>query len=602
MSALNPVPSDTIPPCNICGGQSFGRGPGGRLSATGLPPRCERCQSLERHRTLRAVHDQLRRVLPYHEMSCLQLSVDRAIETSWFASRLVSEYDVSHSLDIQDLGLPSRAFDVVICNHVLEHVAEDRQALSEMLRVTTDRGFLQLAFPDPARNARTRDWGYPNWDDHGHYRIYGMDVCDKLRAAAEDVFFVQFPTEDPTTGMEDIYFFLTRAPAAVEALKAINDRIIVEGGAGQAPATPARPADLAQERLVRDPVGYHRRALMGETDDGPGQTPAASRLDPILMSETQRRFGTGGHVCFLGTPSTGDFMTLNLARRLGEASVLCHDPAIDPAPDALRSLVDAYLSPDPDVTEAEGACATLTPESLRELMGGAARVAICGSATESDRILVRLKLAEEILKPSGFVILDGFLDLDHPATAAAIAAYLAEDATGDRLRPIALSDGRLYLSKRAAAAAYLAELRNMADAGAASVTGMRVLGAEVLAFASVTAAFTAKPVVKSFAVQLIASNEGVGDARARAYPLRLEGVEPNEKVSLELTIDHLSSPVEITAAGVARTVAAQGAPALEVMEVDLRALGASRRVEVQIAPQSHSGTIGGARLTAVRLS
>lgn len=41
------------PFCNICFNRTFLPGPGGRMSASGLPPRCRQCDSLERHRALR---------------------------------------------------------------------------------------------------------------------------------------------------------------------------------------------------------------------------------------------------------------------------------------------------------------------------------------------------------------------------------------------------------------------------------------------------------------------------------------------------------------------------------------------------------------------
>ncbi len=45
--------------CNICENDTFGAGPGGRMSLTGASPRCEKCQSLERHRIYRKVFEKL---------------------------------------------------------------------------------------------------------------------------------------------------------------------------------------------------------------------------------------------------------------------------------------------------------------------------------------------------------------------------------------------------------------------------------------------------------------------------------------------------------------------------------------------------------------
>jgi SAM-dependent methyltransferase len=93
--------------------------------------------------------------------------------------------------DLRNLDLPSNFFDIVICNHVLEHINEDDQALSELYRVISDRGVALLTVPisdssdatvqDPSINTpelRNERYGSPD-----HVRLYGMDIVDKLRAA-----------------------------------------------------------------------------------------------------------------------------------------------------------------------------------------------------------------------------------------------------------------------------------------------------------------------------------------------------------------------------------------------------------------------------------
>ena len=44
-------------------------------------------------------------------------------------------------LDVQNIPFPDSSFDVVICNHVLEHVDDDRKAMQELLRVMNPSGF-----------------------------------------------------------------------------------------------------------------------------------------------------------------------------------------------------------------------------------------------------------------------------------------------------------------------------------------------------------------------------------------------------------------------------------------------------------------------------
>ena len=99
---------------------------------------------------------------------------------------------------MQRIPLPDASFDFVICNHLLEHVADDRQALRELHRILRPGGRGILLSPveltrahtyeddtivDPAE--RTRIFG-----QYDHRRIYGADYPDRLRDAgfeAEDI-------------------------------------------------------------------------------------------------------------------------------------------------------------------------------------------------------------------------------------------------------------------------------------------------------------------------------------------------------------------------------------------------------------------------------
>jgi SAM-dependent methyltransferase len=91
-------------------------------------------------------------------------------------------------LDIQDMPLKDSDYDLVICNHVLEHVPDDRKAMREIFRVLKPGGFAILQVPssdslektyedasitDPAERAR-------HFRQKDHYRLYGLDYNTRL--------------------------------------------------------------------------------------------------------------------------------------------------------------------------------------------------------------------------------------------------------------------------------------------------------------------------------------------------------------------------------------------------------------------------------------
>jgi hypothetical protein len=213
-----------MPVCNICGGNEFVSGPKGRFSITGKPPRCKGCSSLERHRCLREIYLQLNKLMSFKEMSALQISKDRAIDPQWFASHELSIYGGNNSIDIQNIGRQDKRYDIVICNHVLEHIENDYLALKELMRVTSDSGFFQLAVPDPCRLKKTKDWGYPNEKKHGHYRMYGIDIEEKFaKVFNSEIQKIQVLIVDPVTQLNDLFFFFTRSLKIASLLKKLEN-------------------------------------------------------------------------------------------------------------------------------------------------------------------------------------------------------------------------------------------------------------------------------------------------------------------------------------------------------------------------------------------
>ncbi len=91
-------------------------------------------------------------------------------------------------MDITDIHLPDHSFDVIICNHVMEHIPDDTQAMSELYRVMKPGGWAILqtpisgdtTFEDPTVQSpeeRQRLFG-----QRDHVRIYGRDYEDRLRS------------------------------------------------------------------------------------------------------------------------------------------------------------------------------------------------------------------------------------------------------------------------------------------------------------------------------------------------------------------------------------------------------------------------------------
>ncbi len=100
-----------------------------------------------------------------------------------------------HNIDLLKLEFKDNTFDYVICNHVLEHIPDDRLAISEMYRVLKPGGTgvvtvpinetLDSTYENPdVTSPEDREKHFGQWD---HVRWYGKDVKDRFIDAGFDV-------------------------------------------------------------------------------------------------------------------------------------------------------------------------------------------------------------------------------------------------------------------------------------------------------------------------------------------------------------------------------------------------------------------------------
>jgi len=61
-------------------------------------------------------------------------------------------------MDIRNINFPSKYFDAIICNHVLEHIEDDRKAMSELYRVLKPNGWAILQVPYSPMKTLSKIW------------------------------------------------------------------------------------------------------------------------------------------------------------------------------------------------------------------------------------------------------------------------------------------------------------------------------------------------------------------------------------------------------------------------------------------------------------
>lgn len=179
--------------CPICGGRFR------KFLPYGVKPnrKCPGCGSLGRHRLFwlyfedrtNLFSDHLR-VLHVAPEKILQEKL-RAMPSLDYVSADLNRSSAMVQMDVRDIPFEDDDFDVILCSHVLEHVADDQRAMGELFRVLKPGGWAILQSPLDSGRARTfedphvvtpegreRVFGHSD-----HVRIYGRDYKDRLEQA-----------------------------------------------------------------------------------------------------------------------------------------------------------------------------------------------------------------------------------------------------------------------------------------------------------------------------------------------------------------------------------------------------------------------------------
>lgn len=112
-------------------------------------------------------------------------------------------YGICKAVDITDITYEDNYFDVIICNHVLEHITDDRKAIKELHRVLNSSGIAILNVPIKKSLSMTLEKAEYNtpelrekyYGQADHVRFYGNDYIQRLEESGFCVNVIH-PNED----------------------------------------------------------------------------------------------------------------------------------------------------------------------------------------------------------------------------------------------------------------------------------------------------------------------------------------------------------------------------------------------------------------------
>jgi len=185
--------------------------------------KCYNCGSLERHRLLWKYlnerttffnNDEKIRLLHFAPEKCLYDIFSKNKNLDYNPCDLSPEKYAYNEIkkitkaDLNNIPFDENSFDVVLCSHVLEHIPDDRKAMSELYRVMKKGAWGIFQVPiDYSRKTTYEDFTIISskkrkkaFGQFDHVRWYGEDYKDRLKSVGfnvtEDEYIKSFTSEE----------------------------------------------------------------------------------------------------------------------------------------------------------------------------------------------------------------------------------------------------------------------------------------------------------------------------------------------------------------------------------------------------------------------
>lgn len=181
--------------------------------------KCPSCNAFERHRLQFVVMKELAGRFDFSKMSLLHFAPEtffRGIFRKSFGSYTTADMvmpGVDHNVDLTNLPFADDTYDCIFASHVLEHIKEDRKALSEIRRVLKPGGLAVL--PVPLIAEVTVEYPEANPHECDHVRAPGFDYLQRYRDFFEEV--EEHGTEDYPSEYQ-LYIYEDRSAWPIETM------------------------------------------------------------------------------------------------------------------------------------------------------------------------------------------------------------------------------------------------------------------------------------------------------------------------------------------------------------------------------------------------
>lgn len=190
--------------CNLCGRRTSFMLPygyespifsekkivGGGIRKNGM---CPFCNSLDRNRWVQYILEQetdiykenvkILHFAPEHEIE----KKLRGLSKGEYITGDIEEGKADRIIDITDIDFPKETFDYILCNHVLEHIKDEKKAFWEIKRCLKADGKVIFSVPmcwdqktQEGENIDSNEKRLKEYGQEDHVRLYGNDLKERL--------------------------------------------------------------------------------------------------------------------------------------------------------------------------------------------------------------------------------------------------------------------------------------------------------------------------------------------------------------------------------------------------------------------------------------
>ena len=158
---------------------------------------CTNCLSLERHRLIylylekeTSIFKKKTKLLHIAPEACL-INIFKRFDNIEYITADLNSPLADIKMDIHNMPFKEKSFDLILCNHVLEHVENDIKALEEIKRVLKmdGIGIVQVPFYNPIPKETLEDKSVTSkkerellYGQSDHVRKYGKDYRKRLES------------------------------------------------------------------------------------------------------------------------------------------------------------------------------------------------------------------------------------------------------------------------------------------------------------------------------------------------------------------------------------------------------------------------------------